>query len=248
MARPISDEELQLKKRARRRLVGAIVLVTAVAVVLPMVLDSEPRPVSQNVDIQIPSPDSGEFKPKAIAVAPPPGAESAPIKGMPAVPKADQQPASATSSAPEAPKAAAAPATTEAPAKAVSGSEAVDAKDTTKAAAKEPAKTAAAKEPPKEASKAAPKDPPKTAAREKDAANGSGVYVIQVAALADAARVKQLQKQMTAAGLKTYTESIATKTGEITRVRAGPYATREAAEIARTQLKKAGLDGQVVVK
>ena len=67
MARPISDEELQLKKRARRRLVGAIVLVTAVAVVLPMVLDSEPRPVSQNVDIQIPSPDSGEFKPKGSA-------------------------------------------------------------------------------------------------------------------------------------------------------------------------------------
>src|SRR5688572_14849848 len=64
MARPISDEELQLKKRARRRLVGAIVLVTAVAVVLPMVLDSEPKPVSQNVDIQIPSPESGDFKPK----------------------------------------------------------------------------------------------------------------------------------------------------------------------------------------
>ena len=35
MARPVSDEELQLKKRARRRLVGAIVLVTAVAVILP---------------------------------------------------------------------------------------------------------------------------------------------------------------------------------------------------------------------
>ena len=60
MARPISDEELQLKKRARRRLVGAIVLVTAVAVILPMVLDSEPRPVDQNVDIHIPSPESGE--------------------------------------------------------------------------------------------------------------------------------------------------------------------------------------------
>jgi DedD protein len=67
MARAISDEELQLKKRARRRLVGAVVLVTAVAVILPMVLDSEPRPVNQNVDIQIPSPDSGEFKPKAGA-------------------------------------------------------------------------------------------------------------------------------------------------------------------------------------
>ena len=47
MARAISDEELQLKKRARRRLVGAVVLVTAVAVILPMVLDSEPRPVNQ---------------------------------------------------------------------------------------------------------------------------------------------------------------------------------------------------------
>src|SRR5215218_1472269 len=90
MARPISDEELQLKKRARRRLVGAIVLVTAVAVILPMVLDSEPRPVTQNVDIQIPSPESGEFKPKSAtpAAAPkaavaPDAASSAPIKGMP---------------------------------------------------------------------------------------------------------------------------------------------------------------------
>jgi DedD protein len=85
--RPISDEELQLKKRARRRLVGAIVLVTAVAVILPMVLDSEPRPVTQNVDIQIPSPDAGEFKPKAAVSAAPSVVASTPIKGMPAAPK-----------------------------------------------------------------------------------------------------------------------------------------------------------------
>jgi cell division septation protein DedD len=31
-------------------------------------------------------------------------------------------------------------------------------------------------------------------------------------------------------------------------VRAGPFATKEAAEKARTQLKKAGLDGKVVPK
>jgi DedD protein len=60
--------------------------------------------------------------------------------------------------------------------------------------------------------------------------------------------VKQLQKQMTSAGLKTYTEVVTTKAGEVTRVRAGPYATREAAETARSQLKKAGLDGKVVSK
>src|SRR5687767_1601914 len=94
MARPISDEELQLKKRARRRLVGAIVLVTAVAVVLPMVLDSEPRPVSQNVEIQIPSPDSGELKPKSVTAAPK-SADTSPIKGMPPAPKADKSAAQA---------------------------------------------------------------------------------------------------------------------------------------------------------
>src|SRR5918911_1417160 len=64
MARPISDEELELKKRARRRLIGAIVLATAVAVILPMVLDTEPKPVSSNVDIQIPSPDGPQHGPK----------------------------------------------------------------------------------------------------------------------------------------------------------------------------------------
>src|SRR5689334_17967822 len=70
MARPISDEELQLKKRARRRLVGAIVLVSAVAVILPMVLDSEPKALNQKVDIQIPTNERAD-KAKPSAAAPP---------------------------------------------------------------------------------------------------------------------------------------------------------------------------------
>jgi DedD protein len=53
---------------------------------------------------------------------------------------------------------------------------------------------------------------------------------------------------MAGVGLKTYTEVVNTQSGEVTRVRAGPYPTREAAEKARTQLKKAGLDGKVVPK
>jgi DedD protein len=209
--RPISDEELQLKKRARRRLVGAVVLVTAVAVILPMVLDSEPKPVTQNVDIQIPSPDAGEFKPKAAASAPSSVVASTPIKGMPAAAPAKSEAASKPTEAPDA-----------------------------KAAASEPEK-----EDTRSAAKPAAKDAPKAVS---DGASASGAYVVQVAALADAARVKQLQKQMTAVGVKTYTEAVSTKTGEVTRVRAGPYATREAAESARTQLKKAGLDGKVVPK
>ena len=70
MARNVSDEELQLKKRARRRLVGAIVLVTAVAVVLPMILDSEPKPATQNINIQIPSPDAGVVSTKPAPLKP----------------------------------------------------------------------------------------------------------------------------------------------------------------------------------
>src|SRR5258705_12466221 len=70
MARPISDEELLLKRRARRRLIGAIVLVTAIVVALPMVLDSEPKPISGEVSIKIPATDSGGFTSRVVPVAP----------------------------------------------------------------------------------------------------------------------------------------------------------------------------------
>lgn len=248
MARPISDEELQLKKRARRRLVGAIVLVTAVAVILPMVLDSEPRPVSQNVDIQIPSPDSGEFKPKAAASGSG-TVESSPIKGMPpAAVKANAPAATArieTSAAPklDAPSSIADPSSTASAGRDGEKADVTDAKSGGTQGSKDAARAVAK---PAGDQKAASREPPKAVA--KDSANESGSYVVQVAALADGSRVKQLQKQMAGAGVKTYTEVVSTKAGEVTRVRAGPYPTREAAESARTQLKKAGLDGKVVPK
>ena len=56
MAKAISNEELQLRKRARRRLVGAIALVVIVVVFVPMILDNEPKPVSQDITINIPPP------------------------------------------------------------------------------------------------------------------------------------------------------------------------------------------------
>jgi DedD protein len=51
------DPVLPEKKRARRRLVGAIALALAVIIGLPMVLDSEPKPLSGDIAIQIPSKD-----------------------------------------------------------------------------------------------------------------------------------------------------------------------------------------------
>ena len=60
MAKAISSEELQLRKRARRRLVGAIALVLVVVVFLPMMLDNEPKPISQDIAISIPPAEGGD--------------------------------------------------------------------------------------------------------------------------------------------------------------------------------------------
>jgi DedD protein len=180
------------------------------------VLDSEPKPVSRNVDIQIPSPDSGDFKPKA----------SSPIRVAPEA---------AVAKAPEAtakPEAPADPAASGKGAAAPTGKEPV--KTEPAAASAPPVETAA-----KEFSKASSGEAVRTE---------TGGYAVQVAALADAAKAKQLEKRMAGVGLKTYTQVVSTKAGEVTRVRAGPYETREAAEKARTQLKKVGLDGKVVSK
>jgi DedD protein len=64
-----NDVQLQLKKRARRRVVGAVAFVSVVAVVLPMVMDHEPRQVVHDVEIRIPGQDEKPFAPK-FAVAP----------------------------------------------------------------------------------------------------------------------------------------------------------------------------------
>lgn len=64
MAKQQTDEEPNLRRKARRRLIGAIALTLAVVVILPMVLDSEPRRISQDIELRIPDPDKvGEFIP-----------------------------------------------------------------------------------------------------------------------------------------------------------------------------------------
>jgi DedD protein len=219
MARAISDEEQQLKRRARRRLIGAIVLVAAIVVVLPMVLDSEPKPSGQPVSVQIPSPDSGGFTSK---VAPP--------SALPE-PKAPPSPPPSA----EAKTAVAAASVAQATAPVGDGGPAVAA-ETAKPAEKaaKPAEATTQKPPLKKA---------EPAAKSKD-----GRYVVQVIALADAGKARQMQEQITAAGVKSYTEVVKTSKGDVTRVRAGPFATRKAAERARDQLKKIGMNGNVTAR
>jgi DedD protein len=94
---------------------------------------------------------------------------------------------------------------------------------------------------------AEPKAAPKPKA-EATADAKAGGFVVQVAALADAEKVKELQARISEAGLKTYTEPVATAKGTVTRVRAGPFATRPAAEEAREKLKAIGLAGTVIAR
>jgi DedD protein len=89
-------------------------------------------------------------------------------------------------------------------------------------------------------------EPPKVA--QPADAKGAGGFVVQVAALNDAAKARQIQDQIAATGVKSYTEVVPTAKGNVTRVRAGPFATREEADMARDKLKGLGLSGNIVSK
>ena len=265
MARSVSDEELQLKKRARRRLIGAVVLVTTVALVLPMVLDSEPRPANPSISIQIPAQDAGIIaKPPAplkpsdpSGATPPPVPKTGEKSDSLAAAKPEAQAGTKSEAKPEAKaKAEAKPkpepvAKTEAPpppeSKAAaqsagkSAGPAAEARSADSQVAAPPAAKAESKTAKPEAAKP---DPAKS--KDADKAKPAGSYVLQVAALADAAKAKELQAKLAGAGLKAYTEQVQTAKGPVTRVRVGPYASREAAEKVRPQLQKLQLDGKVV--
>src|SRR5258708_36815725 len=78
----------ELRRRARRRLVGAIVLALAAAVLLPLLLESDPKPLGDDVSIQIPPIDSGKFvNPLSPGKAPDPrlNSDGGPVKSAPVV-------------------------------------------------------------------------------------------------------------------------------------------------------------------
>src|SRR5436309_11200857 len=72
-----------LKRRGRRRLVGAVALVLLAVIVLPMVFDPEPRRPAPPVSVRIPGEDDSAFAPK-LAKAPEKKPEPAKAKPEPA--------------------------------------------------------------------------------------------------------------------------------------------------------------------
>jgi len=82
----------ELKRKARRRLVGAVVLALAAAVLVPLLLEREPRPLGDEVSVQIPPVDEGRFVSKLPGAKAKEALPSAKGEAARAEPKADVKP------------------------------------------------------------------------------------------------------------------------------------------------------------
>ena len=205
---PLADDANLLKRRARRRLVGAIALVVLIIVVLPVVLDQQPRPVPQALTVQIPAQDGGPFKTRVLP----------PLQSSAATPQKSE----ATQAAKEA---------------------------SNRGTQAEPEPASRSRAPKKESARTVDNERAKTqvaeARRAQALLNDEG-FVVPLGAFTNPDNAKQVQDRAASAGIKSYTESVKGQQGEQTRVRAGPFASRDAAEKARDRLKSLGLEvGQV---
>jgi len=231
-----NEAQLQLKKRARRRLVGAVAFVSVVAVVLPLVMDHEPRQVVQDVEIRIPGQDEKPFAPK-FASAP----VDKPVEKLPEVP-VTKPPITPPATPPTV--------------------DPVKEKPVDKPAAK--SEKPVEKPPAKPAEKPVEKPTEKPAVKNDDAkraaailagqaagstpASKSGEYLVLIGAFSNEANVKILKTKLDEQGIKTFSEPLDTPQGKKTRVRAGPFASREAAEKALTKMQRIGVSGVVSAK
>ncbi len=252
-----ADPVLPEKKRARRRLVGAIALVLAAIIGLPMILDSEPKPLAEDIAIRIPSKDQPRrlrasvpaaatldhneqivdpVEPVATARAPlAVDSEAAANQGGKRATEAAHTDRLATKSAPVA-AAKAEPKPVLAEPKAVSQSE----PKVTAAPAGETRDDARAKS----ILEGKPQAKPDAA---KAPVNGkSGKFMVQVAALASQEKINELRAKLKAAGIQSQVQKVATASGERTRIRVGPFTSREEADKMRARLAKLGLNGTAV--
>lgn len=265
------DPVLPEKKRARRRLVGAIALVLAVVIGLPMVLDSEPKPLPDDVTIELPSKDKpaapvrGTSAPGSVPVpSPTPKAaatDAAHVANVAALdPKEEfiQLPPTPKAAAPVAVVPAAPPVKKPEPVAAKSESAPVKPKSEPVKPKAEPVKsTASEKIAEKSGEKAAEKSAEKAAEKSADSARAKTIleagndskstkYTVQVAALASSEKVNELRGKLKGAGISSYTQKIATDSGERIRIRIGPLNSREEADKVRAKLASLGLSGTVV--
>lgn len=299
--READDPVLPEKKRARRRLVGAIALALAVAVGLPMVLDSEPKPLASDIDINIPSkertpdtPARADRKPAPIPDGDTLDSREEIVEDVKPAAKPSNTAAAKPAAKPEAGLSAQAQAHSDELDRSVAASEArakaeadarnkqesdrraeqerkreaerklaeskaeakamADARaDTerklaeTRAAEAKAAEARAAAKPATESK--ASQDARALAilegksAKPAAAADSGQKFVLQVAALSDQSKVNELRERLKQAGISSYTQKA--PSGDVTRVRVGPFSSKEEAEKVRAKLQGMGLGGRL---
>jgi len=230
------------RTRARRRLIGAGVLLVAGVIGFPMLFETQPRPLPMDTPIEI--------RPRDLAAATPATPSTSPAAPEPS--PGTVPPADAGVSVPTAPAATGAlpPEEPAAPAPAAAGPAPV-----APPAAGPPAE---GPRPVATAPPGAPPGPP-PATRTDDGARAqallegkatqaasSGRFVVQVGAYSDDAALRSARQRVERLGLKTYTQVVETDAGKRTRVRIGPYASRDEADAAAAKVKGAGLPANIL--
>lgn len=246
MNKNISEEELLLRKRARRRLVGAIMLVLAAVIVLPAIFD-EPKGGSEKQEIAINLPaaknNRNDLVLKEESVSREfSGMDDEASPELPGKPKAGMQPNDEYSGMSNDQKRIPIPGIKPkfdrrpvAVAPEVKNNAAVNTATAAPALVPAAAPAATSASPSAAASVAVPVDAAKA-------------FVVQLGAFSDQAKAKQQQANLLSSGFKAYTETLKVDHNEVTRVRIGPFTTRSAAETELKKLKKIGLDGVVAPK
>lgn len=246
---------MTLRRRARRRLVGAVAIALAAVLILPMLFDPEPRPLGPDVDIRIPAPSTPfEMAPAAETLEPlprdihePPTQAAEPTLLAPAAVRASDP---AGPSIPAGAAAEGAPAPTPPPEKPVDQAAEKAARLAAQKAAEKAAAEARAAEKllaeKKAADKAAAKEAAAREAAAREAAKpplakptgafASHGFYLQLGVFASASNARQLQEKVEAAGFKV---DLADSNGQY-RVRVGPIPERDRALEVQVRLKGKG--------
>jgi DedD protein len=232
--------EEQLRVSARRRLIGAAVLVALTVLIFPFVFEREPKPVADDIIIEIPR------KEGAKPLSPPTG--TAAQSQTPAAPtqqgvtvnnhSTENQKSSDTNSS-----IAVNPSPTPAPQKApeVKAEAKADERPQPKSETKSVPKAAE-----KVVENAAEKAAEKAVEKPADKAADKGRFVVQVGAYSDVAKVREIRAKIEKAGIKTYAQSVDSPAGKVWRVRVGPFDNRAAAEKAKAQLGLQGFNAAII--
>jgi DedD protein len=223
--------------RARRRLIGASLLLGAGIVGFPLLFESRPRPIPVDIPIEIPAREG-------ITPLTPPVARSGSTRPQ-SVPAdaSTERPASATA-------VAATPKPTASKPEPKPAASKPEVKPEPKPVAEKPApaKPLPAKPEPKPEPKPETKPEPKPAqAKPAEHVAEEGRFVVQIGAFAEVGSAREARMKVEGMGLKTYTQVIESATGRRIRVRVGPYTTKAEADKAAARIKTGGLPAAVLV-